>query len=339
MSAFQRRLDILDHIPRYPRKVSTRQIMLALENQGHEDITMRTVQRDLEQLYSLGMFGLDVDKRSKPHGWSVNLNWKKLNISVMDANAALAFSTLKDVGSTLLPESTLHDLGDYFDKAKTILNSDKSPLISHWKKSVALVNPVSPVSLPVPDPLALSEIKKAIFHKKQINAELKRYLVAKKEPIWKHYIRINPLGLIQQEYTVTLVCSIGSFHQKLYKFPIAFIRNIQVTCNEIVTPKDFNFESIKSAYFNTNHKATLIKLSLLARKDSYFVLSNGSFGPDQTMEETDNSDFVKISVTVHDTEKLRAFLRGLGPTIEVLTPLALRTYFKLLAQQYLAKYQ
>jgi len=337
--SFQRRLDLLDHIPRYPNKISTRQLLDLLEANGHENLIIRKVQRDLEAIEALGMFGLEVDKRSKPYGWSINLNWKKLNISLMDANSALAFSTLKEVAGTLLPESTLDDLSAYFDKAEVIINSEKSPLISHWKNSVALINSNNPVSLPLPDEEALSKIKQAIYFKKQISADLKRYLLPNKEAIWKRYQHVNPLGLIQRENIVTLICSLGSFHQKIYKFPIAFIKGVEIDDVDVKVPKHFNFEQIKNSYFRSNVKHKEISLSILARKDSYFVMSNGKFSDNQTTIETENSEIVKISATVEDNPKLRAFLRGLGNTIEVLEPSSLRQYFKELAQELLTKYQ
>ncbi|AZQ83650.1 WYL domain-containing protein [Colwellia sp. Arc7-635] len=339
MLSFQRRLDLLDHIPRYPNKITTRQLLDLLEANGHESLIIRKVQRDLEAIESMGMFGLEVDKRSKPYGWSINLNWKKLNISLMDANSALAFSTLKEVAGTLLPESTLDDLSPYFAKAEVIINNEKSPLISHWKNSVALINSNNPVSLPLPDKEALSQIKKAIFHKKQMSADLKRFLLVDKNPIWKRYQHINPLGLIQREYVVTLICSIGSFHQKIYKFPIAFIKDVQIDDADVKVPKHFNFEQTKNSYFRSNVSHKEISLSLLARKDSYFVMSNGKFNGNQVTIETENSELVKISATVEDNPKLRAFLRGLGSSIEVLEPSSLRTYFKELAQELLTKYQ
>ena len=265
MLSFQRRLDLLDHIPRYPNKISTRQLLDLLEANGHENLIIRKVQRDLEAIEALGMFGLEVDKRSKPYGWSINLNWKKLNISLMDANSALAFSTLKEVAGTLLPESTLDDLSAYFDKAEVIINSEKSPLISHWKNSVALINSNNPVSLPLPDEEALSKIKQAIYFKKQISADLKRYLLPNKEAIWKRYQHVNPLGLIQRENIVTLICSLGCFHQKIYKFPIAFIKSVEIDDVDVKVPKHFNFEQTKNSYFRSNVKHKEIALSMLAR--------------------------------------------------------------------------
>jgi len=337
-SSFQRKLDLLDHIPRYPQKISTRQLLKRLESNGHEYLIIRKVQRDLESLEKLGLFGLEVDKRSKPYGWSINLNWKKLNISLMDANSALAFSTLKEVANELLPVSTLDDLSAYFIKAQTIIESEKSPLISHWKRSVALISSNNPVSLPMPDKHALSEIKQAIFHKKQISANLKRYLVSNQDPIWKNYKKINPLGLVQRENVMTLVCSFGSFHQKVYKFPIAFIKNVEVTQDQSIPPTDYDFEKVKRSYFASNSTSNEIALSLLIRKDSPFILSNGKFNYDQTIEETDQVEMVKINATVSDTPKLKAFLRGMGNSIEVLEPIYLREYFKELALSLLRKY-
>tara|TARA_R110000823_G_scaffold210067_2_gene340232 strand:+ start:366 stop:638 length:273 start_codon:yes stop_codon:yes gene_type:complete len=89
----------------------------------------------------------------------------------------------------------------------------------------------------------------------------------------------------------------------------------------------------------TNIKHKDIPLSILARKDSYFVMSNGKFSDNQTTIETENSEIVKISATVEDNPKLPAFLRGLGSSIEVLEPSSLRLYFKELARELLTKYQ
>jgi len=338
MTAFQRRLDILDYVPRYPKKVTTRRLLQLLEQNGHGHLLMRTVQRDLEAIEKLGVFGLEVDKRSKPYGWSINLNWKKLNISLMDANSALAFSTLKQVAENLLPESTLHDLSAYFDKAETILENEQTSLVSHWRKSVALITEQNPVTLPLPDKDALSQIKQALFHKQQISAELKRYLIANKPPIWKRYTKINPLGIIQRDNVTTLVCSIGSFHRKIYKFPIAFIKNISVEKQPVVKPQGYDFEQVKQSYFATNTSCEIITLQLIAKRDSYFVLSNGKLSENQSIEESERPDSVLITAQVADTPKLRAFLRGLGNSIEVVAPASVRNYFKALAQDLLLKY-
>ncbi len=62
MLSFQRRLDLLDHIPRYPNKISTRQLLHLLEANGHENVIIRKVQRDLESIEALGKALWLVDK-------------------------------------------------------------------------------------------------------------------------------------------------------------------------------------------------------------------------------------------------------------------------------------
>lgn len=338
MSSFQRKLDLLEHIPRAPRKVSTRQLLNFLEADGHENLIIRKIQRDLESLEQLGLFGIESDKRSKPYGWSINLNWKKLNLSLMDANSALAFATLQEVAHELLPETTLDELAPYFEKAQTIINNEASPLISHWKRSVGLINHDKLISLPEVDKNALSTIKKAIYHKKQIHADLKRYLISNQAAIWKHYHHINPLGLILREKEMTLVCSFGSFHKKVYKFPIAFIKNVALTNEPCILLDSYDFDKIKNSYISTNNTHNTISLSILIRKDSTFILSNASLSPDQTIELTKEPGIVKLKATVASTPKLKTFLRGMANNIEVLEPVELREYFKKLSRNMLKKY-
>jgi len=120
---------------------------------------------------------------------------------------------------------------------------------------------------------------------------------------------------------------------------MAFIKNVSIDNVAVAAPQGYDFEKIKNSYFTSNASNKDISLSLLVRKDSYFVLSNGKFSDDQQIEETNNADLVKITATVADTPKLRAFLRGLGNAIEVLEPPLLRKYFKSLALDLLAKYE
>jgi hypothetical protein len=91
---------------------------------------------------------------------------------------------------------------------------------------------------------------------------------------------VNPLGLIQREDVVALICSIGSFHQKTYKFPIAFILCVEIDDRDIKAPNLYNFEKIKNSYYSANIIHKKIPSVLLARKDSYFVIRNAQFSDD-----------------------------------------------------------
>ena len=58
MPSFQRRLDLLDYVPRYPQKITTKRLLNLLTQTGHSQLTIRTIQRDLESIEKLGWFGL-----------------------------------------------------------------------------------------------------------------------------------------------------------------------------------------------------------------------------------------------------------------------------------------
>lgn len=339
MSSFQRRLDMLAFIPRQPRKITTRQLIAQLEQFGHDCINLRTIQRDLEGMEKLGLFGLEVDKRSKPFGWFINNNWKKLNLSLMDANTALAFSTLEQLSEALLPEQTIIDLQDYFDKAKNIIESEQTPLISQWRNSVAMITNPLPIKIPEIDKHTLKTLKSALFSKKQFSAKLKRYFKKYDTPVWKDYSHINPLGLIHSDGMPILLCTFGSLHKSYYTFPLTLIKDVKLETTSLNTPKGFDFAKVTESYQNNAKHKTDIVLKIHARKDCLFVIREAKLSDDQQIAECKNPNLLEITATVKDSPQLKAFLRGLGHGVEVIEPAHLRKYFKDMAEKLSAMYQ
>lgn len=322
VNAFQRKLDILQFIPRAPRKVSSRQILDNLQNSGHANIDMRTVQRDLKSLEQIGLFGLEVDKRSKPFGWNINACFKKLNLSLMDGNTALAFNVLEQSSETL-PNTTLKELQPYFNKAEQILAHDNDSLLQHWSKSVSNVQVSQPLVPPDIDPVTLERLKNALYYKKQVNADIKRLFKRAKKAVWKHYDKVNPMGLIQQNGRLIFICTFGSLHTRRYSLPINFIRNVEVTKSDCQQSNDYH-KSLRAELASTQEKA---ELKLLINDNSFFLLHGYKLAGDQSICSSTIAGKSLLTATVTDDSKLRAFLRGLGSNIEVLEPLALRRYF------------
>ncbi|MDO6568918.1 WYL domain-containing protein [Alteromonas sp. 1_MG-2023] len=322
MSAFQRKLDILQFIPRAPRKVSSRQILDNLQNSGHANVDMRTVQRDLKSLEQIGLFGLEVDKRSKPFGWNINACFKKLNLSLMDGNTALAFNVLEQSSETL-PNTTLKELQPYFNKAEQILAHDNDSLLQHWSKSVSNVQVSQPLVPPDIDPETLERLKNALFYKKQVNADIKRLFKRVKEAVWKHYDKVNPMGLIQQNGRLIFICTFGSLHTRRYSLPINFIRNVEVTDNDCQQSNDYQKNS-SAELASTPEK---VELKLLINDSAFFLLHGYKLAEDQAICSSTIAGKSMLIATVTDNSKLRAFLRGLGSNIEVVAPLTLRKYF------------
>ncbi len=238
MSAFQRRLDILQYLPRQPRKISVEQLIHLLEQAGHQQVNIRTIQRDLVALEQMGWFGVESDQRSKPFGWYISASWKQLNLNLMDANTALAFNVLNQVGAPILPDSTLAELAPYFSRAQRIIDSEASSWLHHWSQSVAMFNSSLPISLPEPDKDTLHLVKEALLHKKQISAKIKRILPYPKtgEYLWKLYDRVNLLGLIYKDGSPMIICTFGTLHPRIYGFPLGFIKEVSITEQTVQTP-------------------------------------------------------------------------------------------------------
>lgn len=328
MSAFQRKLDILQFVPAFPRKVSSRQIFENLKNCGHDNIDMRTIQRDLVNLEKVGLFGLEVDKRSKPFGWFINAYFKKLNLSLMDGNTALAFKVLEQSGATL-PNTTLKELQPYFSKANQILEQDSDSLLAHWLHSVTDYHFAPPLLPPEIDATAFENIKTAIFFKKQISADIKRIFNGGKRRVWKHYDKVNPMGLIKQDGRQLFVCTFGSLHRRRYVLPLQFVKNVTISENDVQQSLG-NFEGVPLVRL---HNKSEIKLKLLVANNALFLLHGYKLSSDQEIFNSDDANKSILVATVKDTNKLRAFLRGLGENIEVLEPESIRDYFSCLAKR------
>lgn len=65
-----RLFSISQHVPSKPYKITAKELQEELAKKGIE-ISLRTVQRDLEMMSSMGMFNIVSDNRNKPHGWYV----------------------------------------------------------------------------------------------------------------------------------------------------------------------------------------------------------------------------------------------------------------------------
>lgn len=324
MSAFQRKLDIIQFIPRHPRKVTSRQILTRLKESGHDHVDMRTVQRDLSSLVNIGLFGLEVDKRSKPYGWYISACFKKLNLSLMDSNTALAFRTLEQSGISALPNTTVDELKPYFEKARLVLAQDPDSLHQHWIKSISNINPSQPLLVPDIEQKTLNDIKSALFFKKQINAEIKRLLGSAVKPVWKRYDRINPIGLLSLDRCPVLICTFGSMHKKQYSLPVNFIKNVMITGNDSVLESDSDLETIVKSKGQSLEE---ISLKMLIDANALFLLHDYKLAEDQTICASIFPGKVMLMATVKNDKKLRAFLRGLGDSVEIIEPAILREYF------------
>lgn len=130
-----RQLTLARCIPHRPYKLTASQLQVKLEEEGIH-VSLRTVQRDLEEMSGMGLFDLTSDERSKPHGWCFERHGLNDFANIMPLSLAVALKTWSDQASQLLPASVLTELNPLVDKASQVIRDSQSELAERWLESV-----------------------------------------------------------------------------------------------------------------------------------------------------------------------------------------------------------
>jgi predicted DNA-binding transcriptional regulator YafY len=315
---FRRLLDTLHLIP--PKgKISAPMLMERLENLGHKVIP-RMVQRDLEALEL--PFGLVCDKRSKPYGWSWAKDAKRITLPGMDASQALSLRLLQIYLIDLLPESTVQELGPYFDEASSTLNQHYGDTaVQRWLDKVAIV----PATQPLLPPAVKRSVHDAVTHGLLSERQLDIHYTSPGGKVAKSAI-VHPLGLVQHGVIHYLVATFNSFTDPRL-LPLHRIRSATLLDGSSSTPTGFTLKSyIEQGAFgfaqdNANTKP--IRLAAVFGGQAGAHLLESPLSKDQTVHELDDGR-LRFTATVPHTERLIWWLMSFGPHVKVEKPLVLR---------------
>ena len=212
-----RRLMILQRLPEYPRKMSSRNLLSSLEN-GGISCSIRTIQRDLEYLSASGLFGIGADMQSKPIGWFWIQGKKNSGINFMDRSSAVAFALLEPMLTGKLPSSVTAKLDEYFDQAERFLNQDKG-----WTRKVFIARDETGIPRDLEED-ALDLICEAIDQNVCLSMDYGRYY----KGIDLNYIHVeivHPLALVSKGNTVYLVHFKGN-DRRVSMAPVHHLKNI-----------------------------------------------------------------------------------------------------------------
>lgn len=116
----ERVMAMLQFLPKSPQKITTQELYAKLTADG-EITSMRSIQRDLLHLYKAGNFGIELDQRSKPYGWSYNKSWRANALNSMSAQTAIQFLLIKQVLEPQLAGHLLEPLSNYFAASESVL--------------------------------------------------------------------------------------------------------------------------------------------------------------------------------------------------------------------------
>lgn len=186
---FVRLLDLLTLVPRRGR-LSTTQLHQRLQARGH-DVSVRTVQRDLEELTAT--YPIECDTRSKPFGWTWAAGAPRLSLPSMDWSEAVSFQLLSTYLHGILPDSVMETLRPYVDEAqrKLIQHVPGVPL-KRWPERVRIIPP-GPGFVAPKVPRALhATVTEAVLLGRKLVIEYRAF----ERQRAKRYV-VSPLGLVQ----------------------------------------------------------------------------------------------------------------------------------------------
>ena len=293
--------------------MGTRELQEILNREGI-DISLRTIQRDLNQIAQ--RFPIESSKTT-PQGWRWRSDAPLQSLPHMTSSQAVTFMMVEEHLKHLLPPSLIEEMNPWFDLARRSLSSQNN--VRQWINRVRIVPATQPLIPPFVDKTAQQAVYEGLLQDKQLecvyqgrghNSEEKTYI-------------LNPLALVQKGSIIYLVCT---RHDKsdIQTFALHRFKSAVVLNSRALHPVNFDIDDyIDSGAlgfrvdFNHPTENVMLRLSMSESDAHYFEESQLS--KDQKIEKLDNGMSL-ISATVPFTSQLVWWLRSFGKKIKHIEP-------------------
>ena len=307
-----RLIHMLRNIPHH-RRISVADLHARLVAAGY-DVTLRTVQRDLNHL--VAPFGISSDG-AKPQGWFWPKDAARIDIPGLDPHTALAFKMAEKYLEPLLPASTFAYLNPWFREAGEVL-ARKDGGFAGWVRKVRVL----PKGFPLLPPRVRTEVQETLYEALFRGYQARvRYRPAGSRAAKEHLI--HPMALVVRDHVAYLVCRIGD-----HDYATQLVLN-RFTSAELLKEKakglpGFDIdEYIGKGEFGFPKGDGRIALDVRIDRGAAIHFLENRLSEDQEVVE-DTPDHLRFRATVPDTAELRWWLLSLGQRAEVLGPGGLR---------------
>ncbi|WP_272166080.1 helix-turn-helix transcriptional regulator [Vibrio diabolicus] len=331
-SAILRNLVMVDKIPIYPEQgFTTSQIHHALLTEGY-DISIRTVQRDLEKLSEWA--ALDYEDDEQGHRcWFRDI--KKPDVmDVVPASEAFLLVLSEKLLRKTVPINLSEKLEEWLNKADAKLSAKH--LFSNWKSKVHVVPDSYPL---IYDEYHVDEEYRKIIYDCVLNEEqLQISYKSSKSEVPKDYT-LNPLGLIIRDQSHYLVATRDTTPEKPQLFLFHRISCAKKLYLDITKPVTFSVEE----YVSKNPTGWLLKdkterIELRVKAYALDVLTHNKLAKDQVLEQCDET-WWRVTFSCYPTYDLISWILKFGQDVVCEYPVSLKdTVIKLLNAS-IANYQ
>ncbi|MCL7744267.1 WYL domain-containing protein [Guyparkeria hydrothermalis] len=323
-----RKIEMLRHIPREPRKISTSELRARLAAAGFE-VTQRTIQRNLQDLSA--HFPLVSDERNTPYGWSWSKDSAAEPLQSMDAATALTFTMAEEYLKEMLPIGVLSLMDPHFRHAHHVLESNGNGLFA-WRDKIRLLPRSQPLQPPEIDPDIARVVYDSLLHDRRFAAT---YKPRDSEP--RQYI-LSPQGLAFRDAVTYLVAN-----HRDYDDVVMFALHRFLEAEETDQPKrelaDFNIDDwVGRGGFDAGQHEKTIRLVARFSSGAGKHLFETPVEGQRSLTVCDDAR-LELTADVRDTHQLRWWLRGFGPDVEIKSPKPLRDWAIEGIQRQLATYE
>lgn len=301
-------IKILQQIPSN-RWITATEIQDNLSEAGI-DLEKRRLQRILESIRSCDELSVDANLRSRPYGYRQRPSSSSLDVSRirLQPQESLLIRLFQEHLRNQLPTPLTRSLNPLFEAAQSTLKETSTRAKERdWLKKVAFV-PGALATLPPKIPArvfdavsealyrdAKLEITYANRKQKRLQAEedplgeVSSTLTSNKMCVGKNKAVVSPLGLVQQEQCLYLVCQFDNYenlrHLALHRISSAKVLDFAVT-----RPKDFSLEKyISDLQFNYSD-GDHVRLQLeFSSPDLAVFLTETPFNKSQTLTKIEKN--------------------------------------------------
>lgn len=293
-------LEVLKRIP-LNQKISTTDLHLQLEAAGYQ-MSRRTLQRYLKKL-SEGDMGVQCDDKSKPFGYRRVLNASDLDRVGMGADGALLLLLAREHLKYQMPPDLIKSLSYLFDAAENYMRSAAgSTPEKRWLSKISVVGGGLPQCPPLIKPSIFNKVSEGLFKQKQLEI-----VYTKSEGEEEVRLLVSPLGLVQQEVRLYLVCCYADTDQ-IRNLALHRMKKVDLTDFSALEPKGFDLKAYidKSPFNYGNGKKIRLEL-IFKNKQTALNLKETPFNRRQKIEKLKDGLF-KLTVDIMDSVLLTGWI-------------------------------
>lgn len=296
-------LELLRRIPR-SRKITASELHAQLSNAGFNR-DLRTVQRILDMLSA--NFDIERDERTKPYGYRWKSAQRGFSVPSLTEQESLLLALAEQQLKLLLPETLTKSMKDFFEAARSNLDSDgKSRLGKEWLGKVRVISPTQPLLSPKIKTGVFESVSSALYSNSWLEIEYQNASGVTSKSL------VMPLGLAQLGQALYLACRYEGYENER-TLALHRIISARETSMTFTRPKDFDIQKYDADGRFSFGDGKKIRLTFEIKKDYGLHLLESRLSEDQTSEELVES--YKISATVVSSDRLEWWLNSYGENI------------------------